>query len=128
VWIGPAQVAGRLVFAALGRRLSLQATGVLVFGAMPVALALAARADGPAGLYAFALLFGVSNGLVTILRGGLLPQVFGRAEIGRIGGAVTGVALVAFGGYPAVLIGLAGCAAAALLVYLAARGRGAPVQ
>jgi hypothetical protein len=137
VWIGPAQVAGRLVFAALGKRLSVQATGVLVFGAMPVAFALYALADGVAALYGFALLFGLSNGLVTIVRGGLLPQVFGRAEIGRIGGAVTGVALLsrsaaplataaallATGSYPRVLLGLAGCTAVAFAAYLVARAR-----
>ena len=141
VWIGPAQVAGRLLFAALGRRLSVAATGLLVFGAMPVAFALYAFAEGAAALYAFALLFGVSNGLVTIVRGGLLPQVFGRAEIGRIGGAVNGVALlsrsaapvaaaaalVALGSYQRVLVALAACTAAAFLAYLAARGRLAAV-
>jgi hypothetical protein len=137
VWIGPAQVAGRLVFAALGRRLGVAATGVLVFSAMPLACLLYALGDGPAALVGFALLFGVSNGLVTIVRGGLLPQVFGRAGIGRIAGAVNGMALLsraaapvaaaaallALGGYPGVLLALAGGTALALVAYLAARAR-----
>jgi MFS family permease len=137
VWIGPAQVAGRLLFVAFGRHASVQSLGLVVFAALPVAYVLYAFGEGASALYGFALLFGVSNGLVTIVRGGLLPQVFGRLEIGRIGGTVNGVALLSraaaplataaalavVGGYPRLMLGLAAGSTLALGCFVAARGR-----
>ena len=57
------------------------------------------------------MLFGLANGLVTIVRGNLLPDYFGRAHIGRISGAMTAIALLSRAGAP--------LATAALLVLLA---------
>lgn len=95
VWIGPAQVAGRLVYAALGRGITLRHVGLGVLLAQPLALVLFALGAQMAVLFAFAVLFGLANGLVTIVRGGLVPQYFGRAHIGRIGGAMSAVGLLA---------------------------------
>ena len=95
VWIGPAQVLGRLMYAGAARWVSLRALGVGVMLAMPAALALFALADQGAALFVFALLFGMGNGLVTVLRGGLLPDYFGRHHIGRISGAMAGMTLLA---------------------------------
>ena len=36
----------------------------------------------------------MSNGLVTIVRGGLVPLYFGRTHVGRIGGAMSGIGLL----------------------------------
>ena len=83
----------------------------------------------------FAVLFGVANGLVTIVRGGLVPQYFGRAHIGRIGGVMSGVGLLAraaaplaaawmllaLPGYREVLLALAALGVAAALAFAAAR-------
>lgn len=98
VWIGPAQVAGRFVYAWLarvGRGIALRKVGLVVMLAMPLALAIFALAESTAALLVFALLFGLANGLVTIVRGGLVPEYFGRAEVGRIGGAMSAMALLA---------------------------------
>lgn len=95
VWIGPAQVAGRLAWAWLGRGVTLRALGVTVLAAMPLALALFALGTQLAALFAFALLFGVANGLATIVRGGVVPQLYGRASVGRIGGAMSAFGLLA---------------------------------
>ena len=43
----------------------------------------------------FALLFGAGNGVLTIVSAGLMPQYFGRTHVGRIGGALSVVSLVA---------------------------------
>jgi hypothetical protein len=34
----------------------------------------------------------MANGVSTLVRGGLLPDYFGRAALGRIGGSMSGVA------------------------------------
>lgn len=110
VWIGPAQVLGRLIYVAASRRLSLRVVGLFVMLAMPASLALFAVAESSVALLCFALLFGVANGLVTIVRGGIVPEYFGRSQIGRISGAMGGVALLARAAGP--------LAAAALLAAL----------
>jgi MFS family permease len=94
VWIGPAQVFGRLLFLAFGRWLSARSIGLIVLGGLPVSLAIFALADQIAALLLFALLFGLANGLVTIVRGSLVPQYFGRKHVGRISGAMSGIALL----------------------------------
>ncbi|MBS0446094.1 MAG: MFS transporter [Proteobacteria bacterium] len=132
VWFGPAQVAGRLAYLAGGRWLAPRALAMAVLGCLPLSLAIFAVGRETAVLLAFAVLFGLANGLVAIVRGGLLPDYFGRAHLGRISGAMTGIALfaragaplaaatllVAFdGSYRAMLLALAGIGALAVLAY-----------
>jgi MFS family permease len=95
VWIGPAQVLGRLIYAAAGRQVPLRVVGLFVMLAMPAAMVLFALAHSALALLLFALLFGIANGLVTIVRGGLVPEYFGRSQIGRISGAMVGMGLLA---------------------------------
>lgn len=124
VWVGPAQVAGRLVYAGLGRAWSMRLLGAVVLAGLPIALALFALAQSPWVLWLFAALFGAVNGLITIVRGGLIPEVFGRAQVGRIGGAMTGIGLLARAAAPvstaALLLALGGYRE--LLLLLAAAG------
>jgi MFS family permease len=94
VWIGPAQVLGRLLFLGFGRWVSPRHIGLMVLGGLPVSLAIFALANQTAALLLFALLFGLANGLVTIVRGSLVPQYFGREHVGRISGAMSGIALL----------------------------------
>jgi MFS family permease len=61
---------------------------------MPVSLAVFALADHLAGLLLFAMLFGVANGLSTIVRGNVVPEYFGREHVGRISGAMSAIALI----------------------------------
>lgn len=93
--IGPAQVAGRLVYAWLGRHASLRVVGCAVLAGLPLSLLLFALSDRLPVLLLFALLFGIANGLVTIVRGGLVPQYFGRTHVGRIGGTMQAIGLFA---------------------------------
>ena len=111
VWFGPAQVAGRFAFLLFGRGLSPRSLGLVVLLCLPLSLAIFALATQTAALLVFAVLFGLANGLVTIVRGSLLPEYFGREHIGRISGAMTAIALLSRSGAP--------LATAALLVVLA---------
>ena len=135
MWIGPAQVAGRLLYAWGGRGLRLHRVGLLVMLGLPLALIIFALGASLAPLMLFAVLFGLVNGMVTIVRGGLVPEYFGRAHIGRIGGAMSAVALIARAaapvsvawllllvpGYTAVMLLLAGLGLAAAVAFALAR-------
>jgi MFS family permease len=135
VWVGPAQVAGRFVFAWAGSGLSLRRLGVVVLCGLPLSLALLALGSHPAVLLVFAVLYGVANGLVTIVRGGLVPQYFGRTHIGRISGTMSALGLLAraaapllvawwllwLPGYREVLLVLAGLGAGAVLAFALAK-------
>ncbi len=135
IWIGPAQVLGRLVYVGVGRGVSLRLIGLLVMLGMPAALVIFALATQQWALFGFAALFGIANGLVTIVRGGLVPEYFGRANIGRIGGAMSAVGLLsraaaplltawmllAVPGYREVLLLLAVLGVGAAVAFYAAR-------
>ncbi|HKX40307.1 MAG TPA: MFS transporter [Burkholderiaceae bacterium] len=126
VWFGPAQVAGRFAFLLFGRRLAPHALGLVVLCCLPLSLAIFALAHETYSLLAFALLFGLANGLVTIVRGSLLPERFGRARIGEISGTMAAIALLSRAGAPlgsaAVLVFLAGDYRAMLLMLVAIGG------
>ncbi|HZW45888.1 MAG TPA: MFS transporter [Microvirga sp.] len=87
--IGPAQVAGRMAMALGERAVGMKGTGlvtlglgVLAFGLLPIL---------PAGSWlvaAFAALFGASNGMMTIVRALLPPELFGRENYGVIQGMI----------------------------------------
>ena len=135
VWFGPAQVAGRFAFLAFGRWMSIRTLGLVVLTGLPLSLAIFALADGTFALLLFALLFGLANGLVTIVRGNLVPEYFGREHVGRISGAMSAIALLsraaaplltawlllALPGYRELLLGLAGLGVVAVIAYALAR-------
>lgn len=102
VWLGPAQVFSRLVHFRFGRAMSPRTLGVWVLAGFPAAFALFALVDHRLGLLLFALLFGLVNGLLTIFRGAVVPDYFGRAQIGRIGGAMSSITLVTRAAAPLV--------------------------
>ena len=106
VWIGPAQVAGRFLYAWLGRGVTLHRVGLWVMLGLPLALGLFAVSRSLPPLLLFALMFGTVNGLVTIVRGGLVPEYFGRAHVGRIGGLMSAVSLLARAAAPLGAAGL----------------------
>ena len=133
--VGPAQVAGRLGYVWLGRHLPLRSVGAVVLTGLPLAMALFAVGSSLPALLLFALLFGVANGLVTIVRGGLVPEYFGRAHVGRIGGLMSTIGLMsraaapllaswlllALGGYREMLLVLSGLGTLAVLAFWRAR-------
>lgn len=87
--IGPMQVVGRLVEMTIGRRLSPEVTGKLIFAALPVALGiLFLFGTSWVALVVFFVLYGLSNGVQTIVRGTIPQAVFGSKNYGAIAGAL----------------------------------------
>ncbi|MEN9316869.1 MAG: hypothetical protein RIS35_3262 [Pseudomonadota bacterium] len=144
VWFGPAQVLGRLAFLLLDRHYATsqatRAMGIVVLGSLAASLTVFALAESTWALRLFAVTFGISNGLVTIVRGGIVPEYFGRTEVGRISGTMSAIslvtrafapvltawALVALEGYGPMLAMLAGLGGLAVLSFAAARKPGRP--
>lgn len=77
--IGPMQVAGRLAQFGLGDALDVRRLSRIVFAMMPVAIAILLLAPAQSLFIAFFVVFyGVCLGIVTILRGTAMPELFGR--------------------------------------------------
>ena len=95
-FIGPAQVGARLLELLFGARLSALGLGVCATVLLPVAFAvLAGLPAGTAVAVAFSLVYGASNGLVTIARGVVPFALFRRDRYGEILGLLSTPALVA---------------------------------
>jgi MFS family permease len=87
--IGPAQVAGRIVLFAFRGAFSSAVAGRLAVLAMPAGvLLLIAFPSSTTALFAFAVLQGGGNGILTIVRGTALPDLMGREGYGAINGAL----------------------------------------
>lgn len=101
--VGPMQVLGRLGEMALARNTSPQTVGKLTFAMLPAALLLLVLAGAQAWAAAtFCVLYGVSNGILTIVRGTLPQALFGREHYGAIAGAMAGPSLLSKAAAPLV--------------------------
>lgn len=136
--IGPMQVVGRVLLMVGQRHVTTIQLGAGIYFAFPISMAMLATGISDVyGLILFAIIYGVANGLLTILRGMAVPEFIGPEGYGIVSGALTlptnvmraagpllaSLAWGAFGGYTPVLWGLAvimliaaaGFAAAAVL-------------
>ncbi len=100
VWIGsffgPMQVAGRILEFSVGRRFASRTIGMLALSLLVIAICvLLALAGQTAVALLFAVIFGFSNGVVTIVRGTVPAELFGRTGYGRTLGNLAAPALVA---------------------------------
>jgi MFS family permease len=133
--IGPMQVVGRVLLMVGQRHITTIQLGALIYFAFPISMAmLAAGISDVYGLILFAVIYGVANGLVTILRGMAVPEFIGPEGYGVVSGALTmptnvmraagpllaSLAWGAFGGYTVVLWGLAGIMLIAAMGFAAA--------
>ena len=85
--IGPMQVAGRVMEFAFGRHVKPIAAGTISFAALAAAMGPAVLQGGHFALAVlFALLFGWSNGVLTIVRGTVPAELFGRDDYGALAG------------------------------------------
>jgi MFS family permease len=108
--IGPMQVAGRIGEMTLGRNTPPQTVGKLTFSMLPAALLVLVLFGSQAWAAAsFCLLYGLSNGILTIVRGSVPQALFGRENYGAISGAMAGPSLLSKAAGP--------LAAAAILRY-----------
>lgn len=122
--IGPSQVASRLGEILMGRRLSALHLGLLAFGLLPVAIAVFAGLGFSWGAaLLFALLYGASNGLVTIAKGAVPLALFGPRGYGEVLGMISAPNLMLNAAAPllfALLLGVVTAQAALLIAGAAA--------
>ena len=127
VWVGsffgPMQVAGRLLEFSIGRRFPARSIGIAALSLLVAAVAVLVALNGQLALaLLFAMLFGGSNGVVTIVRGTVPAELFGRAGYGGTLGNLAAPALFARAIAPFVFAPLAvaeSATVAGLLVLLA---------
>ncbi|HEX2529934.1 MAG TPA: MFS transporter [Burkholderiaceae bacterium] len=94
--IGPMQVAGRIGEMALAHRSLPQTVGKVTFASLPAALlALIFFGEHQIAAAAFCILYGLGNGIITIVRGTIPQALFGRENYGAISGAMAGPAMFA---------------------------------
>jgi predicted MFS family arabinose efflux permease len=83
--IGPMQVAGRVMEFAFGRHMRALAVGTLAFALMAAALAVFTQVHGIwIVALAFAMIYGWSNGVMTIVRGTVPAELFGPRGYGAL--------------------------------------------
>lgn len=87
--IGPMQVVGRIVLMSLGPRMSSAVAGRVVFTLMVVAaFVLWALPTTPLVLFGFAILYGSANGVMTIVRATIVPELLTRDAYATVNGAM----------------------------------------
>lgn len=133
--IGPMQVAGRVLEFAIGPRMRAVTVGTVSFALMLAGLLLLVSVRGYTPVaFAFAVVYGMSNGIMTIVRGTVPAELFGRSGYGQLLGRLArpaffakSLAPVLFAGVAALgvprtgtLLLLAGSGAAGLLAYVLA--------
>jgi MFS family permease len=102
--IGPMQVAGRVVEFSHGRRLPARTVGTIAFALMALSCALLTQLHGlKVAAIAFAVLYGISNGVMTIVRGTVPAELFGRREFGALLGRLAQPQLIARAAAPVAL-------------------------
>ena len=88
--IGPMQVVGRVLLMVGQRHITTIQLGAGIYFAFPIAMAmLAVGISDVYGLILFAIIYGVANGLITILRGMAVPEFIGPEGYGVVSGALT---------------------------------------
>lgn len=140
--IGPMQVLGRLTEMAFGQRAAPSRVGMIAMGLLPASLLVLVLAGASAWSFvAFAVLYGAGNGVMTIVRGTIPVELYGREHYGAVNGAlaapvliakaagplVAALALIVADDYDTVALWLASAAASSMLFFaLALRRRDAP--
>lgn len=128
--VGPMQVAGRIAELAVSRRVRAVHVGATAFTLMAASLAalLAVRGPGAAALL-FVIAYGWGNGLLTIAKGTVPAELYGRGRLGSLLGYIARAGMVAKAvapaAWPALLAsGLARPWALGALLLCAASGAG----
>jgi hypothetical protein len=86
---GPMQVLARMVEFGLAPHSRAVTVGRVAFGLMAIALLTLSLIDGQRWLaFTFALLYGASNGILTIVRGTVPAELFGREHYGALLGTL----------------------------------------
>ena len=88
--VGPMQVAGRIGEFTVGARFRVSQVAMFALVLLPIALVTLSFAGSAWGLVlAFVVLYGASNGIMTIARGVIPVELFGRERYGAVNGALS---------------------------------------
>jgi MFS family permease len=94
--IGPMQVLGRLTEMVFAGRTSPSRVGLIAMGLLPASLLLLVIAGTSVWSFvAFAVLYGAGNGVMTIVRGTIPVELYGRDHYGAVNGALAAPVLIA---------------------------------
>jgi MFS family permease len=105
--VGPMQVAGRVAEFVFARRVSSARVGEIALFAFPVALVILIVAGTSAwGVVAFVVLYGSANGVMTIVRGTVPAEVWGREGYGGLTGLMATPVLLARAAGPFAAAGI----------------------
>jgi hypothetical protein len=118
--VGLLQLPGRALYGPLRRHLPWQATASAIFLLQAAAIAALAWPTGRLSLALFVCLFGIGNGIATLLRASTVAELYGSELYGRVAGVVSlfgtlaraaaptaaSLAYVTFGGYAQAFTGL----------------------
>lgn len=131
--VGIAHIPGRLLYAAVAKRLRGGRLPAAVYGSVAASLLVLAFDRGSSGAIAFAVLFGVSGAMITLVRAVTVADVYGQTRYGAVTGAIgaqvataravapfVAAAFAAVAGYQAMLLVLA--AATTVAACAGARG------
>lgn len=130
--IGAAQVAARIVITVLDRRFSLISLTAFIFALQALAIGILVLWTDPAGVIFSVIFLGMGRGAVTLIRPGLIADLYGSANFGAISGwqsfvltwaralapVAMGVGYAVFGGYTPMLWILAAISGASALAML----------
>lgn len=99
--VGAMQVGGRLAFGPLSARVPRAWVTTAMFLLQAIALGALPYAAGPAAALAFAALFGMGNGMITLARASRVAELFGTRGYGTLSGVIAVGALTARAAGPA---------------------------
>jgi MFS family permease len=123
--VGPMQVAGRIVEFTFAHRVRSARVGEIALFVFPVSIAILALAGGSTwGVIAFAILYGASNGVMTIVRGTVPADIWGREGYGGLTGLMATPVLLARAAGPFAAAGVLALAGGYRVVSLALIGVG----
>lgn len=86
--IGLMQLPGRALYAPLSRWIPRRWLGAAIFASQGVALLILIGVRSLSGVYAFAILFGMTNGVLTLARAASVADFFGPTHYGNINGVL----------------------------------------
>jgi MFS family permease len=86
---GLMQLPGRLIFRPIRRHLGWQWTAAAAFVGQASALVVLAFTTSRPGLILFVCVFGLSNGIATLVRASTVAELYGRERYGRVSGIVS---------------------------------------
>ena len=105
--VGPMQVAGRIAEFVFAHRVNSARVGQIALFVFPVSLAILAFAGGSAwAVVAFAVLYGASNGVMTIVRGTVPAEIWGSEGYGGLTGLMATPVLLARAAGPLAAAGV----------------------